>query len=220
MRADALIVEAIERGSPLERVFNAIADQQRGEPERLATGVNGRPSDPPEKHTMNTHGSGMRQFMAEHIGDLIHRMTEPYATSSGTMGYGAVKEKVDRAIHYLDHPYGHGREAGEQVVSNHDYHTRENGHTGSLEDWKKAHAAVGERYAQAHSKLPVYNDAQFHAREAAMAYGRQDYNRCRFHIGKLNDHLHDPEHWAEYASQYDPDYEATSSTLQRRRAES
>lgn len=211
------LAEEVKLPDHVAGIFNKIADQQRGEAEDIATKLS-EPSDPPEKHTMNAHGKGFRQFMSEHIGDLIHRMTERYATNSGTMGYEAVKEKVDRSLHYLRHPYGHGREAQEQLTNNHDFHVREKGHEGSLEDWKKAHAAVGERYAQAHSRIPVYNDMQFHAREAAMAYGRKDYDRCEFHLTRLDNKLVDPDVWADHASQYDPDYEKNHPVLQRRRA--
>ena len=63
-----------------------------------------------------------------------------------------------------------------------------------------------ERYALEHSKLKVWNEAQWRAREAAVSLGRQKWFQASTHLYKLSEHLNDPEDWAQFAGGFDPSF--------------
>jgi len=175
--------------SKVEASFNELADNQRGLPEVLATGA---------KRPIVVLGTGLFQYMAEHIGDLTHRMSQRTATRFGDFGWAYVKEKVNRALRYMTNEYGFERELREQVEANLRSKSNETGIT-SPDEWWEAMKRAGAEYADAHSKLTVYNHAQKTARDAAVSYGRMDFPTTVKHLQKLDQYLNSPEKWARYA---------------------
>lgn len=107
---------------------------------------------------------GLLTYLVEHVGDLTNRMMKVGYYDIEAGGY----EKVASALHTLRHP-GFYREWWENVHNN----ARSKG-TPLAEYWARAKSAL-QRYADEHRKLPVYNQAQFAAREAAVALGEQRF---------------------------------------------
>jgi hypothetical protein len=62
------------------------------------------------------------------------------------------------------------------------------------------------KYADLHSELTVYNQAQYDGREAAIAFGRKDFKKAEFHLQSLQTMI-DDETFVEVASGYDKDYD-------------
>jgi hypothetical protein len=137
--------------------FMAVADQQRGAPEHVMLKV------------QRVMGGGVLSVMVEHIGDLTHRMTEH--ADAGFWLEDIIQEKVRRGITYLTSPYGFEKEMHENMKANNT-------------DVEKLDALLLQ-YANEHENLPVYNAAQYHGREAAIALGYKDWDKSLRHLQTL-----------------------------------
>jgi hypothetical protein len=130
--------------------------------------------------------------------------------------YGNVLEKVGLGLRRCERADDESRTGGirRQVRANYDFYSdpeRDDDHrespgctpryTGSYEDWLEFWREAGARYADAHAKLVVYNEAQWHAREAAVAAGRLNFVGCEKHLRALQHHLGSMEDWVTYAGQ-------------------
>ena len=67
-----------------------------------------------------------------------------------------------------------------------------------------------ETYAAAHAKLPVYNEAQRLARDAAVALGRKDFETARTNLTALKE-MKDNGSLEEESSKYDPNFETQAA---------
>jgi hypothetical protein len=143
------------------QAFLAVADLQRGPPERAMLRV---------QHTM---GGGVLSPVVEHIGDLTHRMTEH--ADAGYWLEDIIQEKVKRGLMYLTHGYGFEKEMHENMRSN-------------KTDVEKLDRQLIE-YSKEHEKIPVYNAAQYHGREAAVALGYKDWDTSIVHLQVLQNML-------------------------------
>ncbi len=143
------------------QAFTNIADQQRGAPESVMLKI------------QHVYGGGVLNVMVEHIGYLIHRMK--YHSDRGFWLAYIVQEKFRRGIYYLDHPYGFEKEMSENMQSN-------------STDTEKLDALLLQ-YANEHEKIPVYNAAQYHGREAAVALGYKDWDKSLGHLRVLQNML-------------------------------
>ena len=160
MRAYELLedMEVNEKLPPeVAKAFTAVADQQRGAPEMAMLRV------------QKVMGGGVLSPVVEHVGDILHRMTEhadvPYWLED------IVEEKVKRGLRYLTHGYGFEREMQENIRANNT-------------DVEKLDQMLLQ-YAKEHEKLPVYNVAHYHAREAAVALGYKDWDKAIEHLQVL-----------------------------------
>ena len=155
--------------------FNALADAQRGKPESAML----KAQDALAKRSdssANAYGYAM-----EHVGDLTHRMSERYANPSTDWGLEYVAPKIRIGLRITTNPIDNDN------IS------------------KFAPIPESIAYAQAHSQLPVYNDAQYHARQAAVALGKGDLSQSAQHLFKLKD-LIDSGTFADVAGRYNPNY--------------
>jgi len=141
--------------------FLAIADLQRGPPEMAMLRV------------QRTMGGGVLSPVVEHIGDLTHRMTEH--ADAGYWLEDIIQEKVKRGLMYLTHGYGFEKEMHENMRAN-------------KTDAEKLHRLLIE-YSKEHEKIPVYNAAQYHGREAAVALGYKDWDKSIEHLRVLQNML-------------------------------
>ena len=160
MRAYELLEDmAINEKLPPEvaKAFTAVADEQRGEPEHAMLRV---------QHTMK---GGVLNPVVEHVGDLLHRMTEHADVPQWLEDI--IEEKVNRGLRYLTAGYGFDRDFRENMKAN-----------GT--DEEKLNQRLRE-YAEAHKKLPVYNIAHYHGREAAIALGYRDWDTSIKHLKAL-----------------------------------
>lgn len=155
------------------KAFAAIAEQQRGAPEQVMLRI---------QHAM---GGGVLSVMVEHIGDLTHRMTEH--ADRGYWLEDIIQEKVKRGLYYLGHPYGFDKEMAENMRANNT-------------DVEKLDALLLQ-YANEHENLPVYNAAQYHGREAAVALGYKNWDKSLEHLRVLQNML-DKDAYNRVAASY------------------
>jgi hypothetical protein len=178
--------------------FQALADGQRnGDPERLGGATLENPG---------IHVGGQYASLTEHVGDITNRMAKNFDYYKGS--YDNVRDKVAMGLRRVQ-----GGDIRAQVIRNYDYRThpdRDVEHqkhgspkrfTGTLDDWLAYWKNAGSLYAAAHAKLPVWNEAQWHAREAAVASGRLLFTAVQRHLTALERHLGSSAEWTLYAGQ-------------------
>jgi hypothetical protein len=150
--------------------------------------------DRPEKAMLKVQwaiGGGIMNWAAEHIGDLIHRMSERAAFYNG--GYEAMKEKVTKAMRVLTNPYGFEKEHLGNLQANAPYKNM------TYEQLKAKVDAALEQYAVEHDRLPTYNRAQMLAKTAAVSLGRQQYATTIEALRQLQPHLMSIDQWTKFA---------------------
>jgi hypothetical protein len=136
-------------------------------------------------------GGGVLNPAIEHVGDLTHRMND--RNTLKTAGYEYVKDKVEKSLRWLTHKYGFEKEFGENIANN-------AAHRGVDPEALRAEVTAKlNAYADAHAALPVYNEAQTLARDAAVSLGRQDFKGAIDKLQKLKLHLNSPEEWEAFA---------------------
>lgn len=116
----------------------------------------------------------------EHVGDLTHRMTE--LSRYGEYMTTTVSQKVNSCLRSLQNKVDRARI--EQIP----------------------HVPAMKEYADEHSKIPVYNDAQYHAREAAVNLGRGLYHKAEHHLSRLKDML-DNGTYEQRAAEFNQPYQ-------------
>jgi len=188
--------DLLDEGGVREAVlaaFSQVADAQQGRPEILATSTRANPD--------MFKAAGAFSYLAEHVGDLTHRLTQhPDRTS---FGYAAVGEKVRRALRYFRNGYGLPREVDGNIRNNHVVHLDSDpGPHLSLGDFRAAFARGAALYADAHAGVPVLNAAQWHAREAAVALGRLEFDVMERHLEAIEERLdRGVDAWRDWAGQ-------------------
>lgn len=169
----------------LKEIFNDIAVLQRGEPETAM------------RRYQRASGGGVMDAAVEHIGDIIHRMTEQVMFRNA--GYVAVRDKVRKALRWLKDEYGFEKEFLENLESNARMTDQ------SPELFKRKMFNLLDAYAEEHNKLPVYNTAQFYAQLAAVSLGHREFDICIMALEWLFERMDSPEQWKAIAHEYDPD---------------
>ncbi len=160
--------------------WDELAWAQRGEPEEAMHKV------------AQVYGGGVLNVVVEHIGDLTHRMSERNTFEWG--GYPYVLEKVERGLRYLRHRYGFEREMEENITNNAEYQGKD-----EKTFRKRVYEALRE-YAAAHSELPVFNEVQTWARDAAIAVGERNWWKAEKLLAKLKAELDKGlKHWVARA---------------------
>jgi hypothetical protein len=162
--------------------FVELGRAQRGEPEEAML------------QAQYALGGGVLSFSIEHIGDLTHRMTERLTSYSPSTQYAVVRDKVEKVLIPLRGAFR--REHVENSRNNAEYRKQS-----YAEYAAKADAAL-DRYAHAHMRLPVYNRAQWLARQAAIDLGQKKFEDARFVLWQLEDMLETPEKWYAEATEY------------------
>ena len=176
--------------------FQQLADNQHfGLPERKMEAV------------QFTNGGGVLNFVVEHVGDLTHRMAEKFNYLNGSRS--TVQDKVDKTLRHLERPYGFEKEHQENLEVNHRVRAEKNPDY-TFEEHKAAVDQSLNDYADEHAKLEVYNRPQYLAREAAVALGRQDFDRARYMLNNLKKIVDDP---ARYDAAVRQDSSKQSSDL-------
>ncbi|MEX2603318.1 MAG: hypothetical protein WD361_03905, partial [Gracilimonas sp.] len=154
-----------------DELFQRTANAQRGTPEKIMVGL---------QHKM---GGGVYSVIIEHVGDITHRISEYFSQLQGQQEN--VKEKVTRGLRYLNHPYGFEKEMQQNMRNNYNFYVEEKGMTKSFNEWTNEIKEGCKRYAEAHKKIPVWNEPQLWAREAAIAIGLWDFDTARLYLEKL-----------------------------------
>ena len=162
--------------------FTKIAETQRVVPELAMLRV--------QRHNVG----GVLNPVVEHAGDLLHRMTE--SAKYGFANQPTMKEKVDRLLRSLGHPYGFEKEADENLRNN------AKAFGGTYAAFRDRLNASLKEYTKAHAALPVHNRAQWLAREVALAVGHKDFPTAIAHLKSLKEIVDSPtytEHAFEHA---------------------
>jgi hypothetical protein len=153
--------------------------------------------------------SGLYGFLAEHIGDMSHRMGKPFSSQSPDKRGASYDrhyplEKLHKTSRTINHPYGFEREHGEQIQENVDYYQNlepdskyppKHPTTITTEEYTQKLDATGEAYSQAHEALPVYNAPMSKARDAAVHLGRQQFDNVRADLSKIEYMLDNQQRW-------------------------
>jgi hypothetical protein len=134
---------------------------------------------------------GIMSSAVEHIGDLIHRMTEKPTFSSA--GYEFVKDKVNKTLRWLTNEYGFSKEFNDNIIGNANYKKI------PVSQYREQVLQTLQLYAQEHAKLPVYNKAQELARLAAVSLGNLKYNITINALQELKSHLNSLDEWVAFA---------------------
>jgi hypothetical protein len=167
-----------------ERRFSKLAAAQRGTPEDAMV------------EAQFAYGGGVLNPVIEHVGDLTHRMSERNTAES--RGYDYVKNKVDKALRNLENDYGFTREFNENIKNNAVSY-------GVPETQLRSKITTAlEKYAAAHRELPVFNEVQRIARDAAVALGEQRWDTARQKLHQLQDYIDEgKESWIKRANVID-----------------
>ena len=181
--------------------FQSLASGQRhGDPEKLGGA---------SLFNRGIQCSGLYSGLTEHVGDITNRMAKHFDRYHGL--FGNVKEKVelglrrcaDDIVGQVKRNYEHAahpdRDSAEEMAIYNDAYSRQ--YKGSYADYVKWWRNAGQRYGDAHANLPVWNEAQWHAREAAVAVGYMKFGLATGHLRALQAHLRSPEDWTQYAGQ-------------------
>jgi RNA:NAD 2'-phosphotransferase (TPT1/KptA family) len=178
--------------NPWQR-WNDLADAQRGEPEMAMLRI--------QRHPL---AMGVYSFVVEHCGDLLHRMNEYVSTEWGTFGYEYVQNKVWKVLQALDDAYGFEQEMRDNERNNFRYYQEQEGGKEGFDALMASYKAASRGYADAHRRLPVFNDLQRLCQDAAVALGEWDFDAARGSLHALEAILaKGPENWAAEARKAD-----------------
>lgn len=165
--------------------FQALGAAQRGEPEMAMLRV------------QNIAGGGVINPVVEHLGDITHRMSHLAGRMNTVMGY----EKVEKCLRWLSSGYGFERDFRENLSQNAQMRSV------SPEQLAQKVKRALHAYAEAHAKLPVYNRAQWLARQAAIFVGLEEFDNARRCLQALADMGEDG--FAEQALEYHRNQDGT-----------
>lgn len=194
MKLKEIILEAYELPKDVVKAFNDLARQQRGLPEIQMVKV------------QKTSGGNVLDVVIEHTGDLIHRMTEPYSTSSDSpdMGQDDIQDKTQKVLRTLTREndgFVKEMEQGFFGVAEH--------RNISLEDLKKRTFAELKKYGEEHAKLPAYNNVQVMAREACTAISELNFDQAIADLRRLNDLSYERHTWLEESTKFTKNEDGT-----------
>jgi hypothetical protein len=161
----------------LEVFSKTLAEAQRGEPEHAML------------QAQRALGGGVLSYAIEHTGDITHRGWKAFHLRRG-LSCDYVHEKTKKVLKTLQHGYGFEREHEENMLA-------------SNSDPELVRKRL-RAYAEAHSRLPVYNVAQRTARDAAVYLGQQRYHRVEPLLESLVRATEDCDRWYEMATEYTP----------------
>ena len=184
--------------------FGELANLQRSEPEIKMVQI------------QRYAGGGVITNMIEHIGDLSHRISQRVYIDTGAIeqSLNDIIPKINNALRRLNSSYPILKEFDENINNNFDYdksYSDSKIKEKTPEEFKERVIKDLKEYARLHSELPVYNDVQKYARDAAVCLGNLDIEGLRSNLESLNNIIKQ-EIFVQEASKYDPDYEKNTLT--------
>lgn len=173
----------------VENAFKDLANEQRGLPEQAM------------REIQTYLGGGVYGFVVEHVGDLIHRMNE--MPTYNDFGAEYVYDKVDKSLRTLMQKYGFEKEMYENFKSNSEYNKI------PYEEYVSTIKKLGKKYANEHRQLPIYNEVQWLANQAAISLGEFRFDRATAMLMAIQNLFHkkssiepDTSLYVEKASEY------------------
>ena len=162
--------------------FDELAWKQRDEPEDAMNDV-------------AMFHSGSLSYILEHVGDLTNRIAKR-SHIENRMGQDYVRNKTRDALKTLKNTYGFRSIHLEQCKNNAK-------HRGiPYSEYMDELTRLQKAYGKAHSKLKVYNPAQYAAREAAVALGNEEYEEAVRFLEALNKLSKDKNRYEKVAFSY------------------
>jgi hypothetical protein len=137
--------------------YAMLGEKQRGRPESIMV------------KAQFILGGGVLNVAIEHAGDLTNRMSPQHGLD---WGYDATLEKTEKVLSYLTSGYGFRREFNENMNETAKYDQID------LDVQLTNVKNILKQYAIEHSGLPVYNDIQTLARDAAVALGETKFEHA------------------------------------------
>jgi hypothetical protein len=189
------MLSALNDNIPLQvqLAFDKLSGAQRGAPEEAM------------RHAQDVIGDVSElKYVIENVGDITNRMSKRWDLSDA--GYGYVYPKVKYTLLSLQSRYGFARDVVENMRK------AALAKKIPLSLYSDHVSVVLLKYAEAHAALTVYNPAQFHAREAAVALGRMDFKAAEKHLKVLKKYLRNGDIWTAYATLYRLEPMATGPT--------
>lgn len=151
------------------------------------------------------------QHAAEHIGDLVHRLSSIASNQGGGHVYGLEAALTKSLRNYLLN------DALDQAGRNYQYHVDNYGYKGTKTDFEYDLIKAGKRYADAYSKIPVYTEFQKLARDAAVALGNFKMHRAEQLLKELSKKLQQPNAELDYFNKL-PELRAEIPTKEKLKA--
>ena len=157
-----------ETPEEIEKAFTALGEAQRGAPEDAMMDV-------------YTVMSGEYAWSLEHVGDLNWRNTTFRGGKLADIDEGMGKiRQTNKSLHKS---YGFEKHIKDQIGSEAKVTGRA---AGEIESELRA---AGQKYADEHRKLTVYNEIQILSKEAAIALGEWRFDDARTHLAKLQGYV-------------------------------
>ena len=175
------------------KAFENLAWEQRGLPEEAMLEL------------QKAIGGGVLGNLAEHVGDLTHRMSEKFDYLKGSPT--SVAYKIKSTLRTLRSDYGFEKEHLENMKTNAEFD--------NIPEEKFLNRANKKlaKYADEHRKLKVYNEPQKWARDAAVAIGEKNWNRVITELEKLESLIENQDAYEEAVSKFDEDFEERLKTM-------
>ncbi len=181
-------------------IHENVAEHQRGNPEKAMVLV------------QQFFGGGVLNYIVEHVGDLTHRMSE--SPTSSTAGFEYVENKVNKTLRILESKYRSGElpegfvnEMNENIINNVRYRNPEITEKDLIQAIEKFNEDLKHKllnYANEHRQIPVFNQVQRWARDAAVAVGEQNWLGAIDNLHKLKEVLDQGiEAWMQEAHKID-----------------
>ena len=179
--------------------FEAIGVAQRGSGEVEKDGEvswkpGAIPGSPEHAHLQvyDSGGTGVLGYLAEHVGDLTHRMTQWIAkgtpSRSAAISRSDMGEKISTTLTLLDDIQRFESQVAEQIENNAEYSNI------PLETQQANLDAALATYAEAHRALPAYNEMQRVARDAAVAVGEKNFGEAKRLLQQLQTIIRSPDY--------------------------
>ena len=181
-----------ETPEEVEKAFNDLADAQRGAPETAMEDV--------YKVMPGAYASSL-----EHTGDIINRMS--YRKGDTLIDLDSAIEKIISEHRNLNRTRSDGFtydvRVRDQIASAAKVTGRD---AGEIESELRA---AGQKYADEHRKLTVYNEIQSLSKEASIALGEFRFDDARTHLAKLKGYVDEGEEaFHARALRIQPEYSA------------
>jgi hypothetical protein len=162
---------------------NKVSDNQMDEvhnAQRYGIGLNVVPED--MMHWKKNHGinhSGKYQYAAEHIGDIVHRLSSTKENQGGGHTYG-ISAALDKSLRRYDFKdmLAQVRRNAEDAVKN--------GEIESVKKYEEEFRDAAYRYADAYEKVPVYTKFQELGKDAAIALGELNFPKVQRILNELS----------------------------------
>lgn len=187
-----------------EGVSNAQMDEVHNA-QRIGEGLSVVPEDMFQtKYNPGIQFGAAFQHAAEHIGDLVHRLSSTDSNQGGghKYGMGAALTKASSRYYFGD--------LLAQVRRSYDYF-KGRGYKGSLEAFENEFKAAAARYADAYNQIPTYTELQELGKQAAIALGEFRFSDAQAALDQIVEILKSPNAEEVY---FQPKIDPADSTSQ------